>query len=454
MDILVSKFGGSSVATPEKLRTIQDILKQDNRRRCVVLSAPGKGGTFTVKVTDMLIELTKRTLNGEDTGSLLEEIRHRFHLLYTPLGVSEEEIAATCTLLDEKLNSPRDDPRKFRDLIVASGEEFNARLFPLYLQKTGIDAVLVSPQEAGLRVTEQFGDAQPLPEVGLKLASLKKICGNSVVIFPGFYGVTEKGEIATFSRGGSDLSGAILAEALDAREYENWTDVDGIFSANPGVVDAPEQIPALTYKEMRELSYIGFNVFHEEAVKPVLKKKIPIRLRNTNNTANTGTLIVSERLPGERDVVGIASSGGYCSFTLQKFLMNREYGFGRRLLAIFEELGLSYEHCPSGVDSMSVILDQDQMQPETVNTIIREIEEQLNPDDIKTEFGLALVSVVGEGLIHKIGVLSQATGALSKAEINIKMANQGSSEISMIFGIDGSDESQAVRALYKEFFSD
>jgi aspartate kinase len=212
------------------------------------------------------------------------------------------------------------------------------------------------------------------------------------------------------------------------------------------------QIPALTYREMRELSYMGFNVLHEEAVKPVMRKKIPIRLRNTNNLSNEGTLIVSERLPSEREVIGVASSSGYCSFTLQKFLMNREKGFGRRLLGIFEDIGLSYEHCPSGVDNISVILDQDQLKSELVNQIIRQIEEQLQPDEIKTEFGIALVSVVGEGLVHKIGFLAKATTALAKAHVNIKMVNQGSSEMSIIFGIDATDEKKAVEALYREFF--
>ncbi|MDO5576744.1 MAG: ACT domain-containing protein, partial [Fibrobacter sp.] len=291
-----------------------------------------------------------------------------------------------------------------------------------------------------------------LPEAYMKLASLKNLCAEQVIVFPGFFGYTEKNECATFSRGGSDLTGSILAGALDVIEYENWTDVDGIFSAHPKMVDSPLQIPALTYKEMRELSYIGFNVLHEEAVKPVMQKKIPIRLRNTNNVANEGTLIVSERLPVERDVIGVASGGSYCSFTLQKFLMNREKGFGRRLLGIFEEMGFSYEHCPSGVDNISVILDQKQLQSGSVNNIIRIIDEKLHPDDIRTEFGIALVSVVGEGLAQKVGVMAQAAKALSEAEVNIKMVNQGSSEMSIIFGIDASDEKKAVNALYKEFF--
>jgi aspartate kinase len=272
------------------------------------------------------------------------------------------------------------------------------------------------------------------------------------VVFPGFYGVTATGDIATFSRGGSDLTGSILADALDAVEYENWTDVDGIFCANPKDVPGPSQVPGLTYREMRELSYIGFSVLHEEAVKPVLAKKIPIRLRNSDNVENTGTLIVSERLPTERDVIGIASGGLYCSISVQKFLMNREIGFVRRVLSVLEGMGLSVEHIPSGVDTISVVLDQRQLKPETVNNIIKAIEQQLAPDEVKVEFGIALVAVVGEGLIHKVGVLGQTATALARAGVNIKMADQGSSEISMIFGIDASDEKRAVAALYEEFF--
>ena len=388
----------------------------------------------------------------QDCSDEIKDVKARFRGIYEPLGVKNEIIEAALDDFDARIAGRREHPGKFRDLVVASGEDVNARLFAEYLRHLGRKAVYVSPKEAGLVVTPVFGDAQPIDEIALKLAGLKKICAEQIVIFPGFFGVTRAGDVATFSRGGSDLTGSILAEAIDAIEYENFTDVDGIFSANPNTVDGPSQIPALTYKEMRELSYIGFNVLHEEAVRPVMRKKIPIRLRNTFNLKNEGTLIVSERLPSQRDVTGIASGGGYCSFTLQKFLMNREKGFTRRLLSIFEDMGLSYEHCPSGVDNISVILDQNQLKPEDVNNLIRTIHESLKPEDIKVEFGIALVAVVGEGLLHKIGVLAQAAAALSNAGVNIKLCNQGSSEISMIFGIDASDEKKAVVALYKEFF--
>jgi len=455
MELTVSKFGGSSVASSEKIERIAyDIIRPDpgRRRRCVVLSAPGKARSSDVKVTDLLIEAVNAALNRQDYAAPLAAVKSRFVEIYEPLGVKRQTIDGILSSLDARLSSPADHPGRFRDLVVAAGEDINCQIFADYLNIAGIKARYVSPREAGLAVTPVFGDAQPLPEACANLAALKETCAKETVVFPGFFGYTADGDVATFSRGGSDLTGAILAEALSAAEYENWTDVDGIFSAHPQMVDSPVQISALTYKEMRELSYIGFNVLHEEAVRPVMRKNIPIRLRNTNNVENEGTLIVSERLPNERDVIGVASGGGYCSFTLQKFLMNREKGFGRRLLSIFEDMNLSYEHCPSGVDNISVILDQGQLKPETVNNIIRALDEQLAPDEIKTEFGIALVSVVGEGLVNKIGVLSQATGALSKAGVNIKMVNQGSSEISMIFGIDARDEKKAVNALYSEFF--
>ncbi len=453
MEFIVCKFGGSSVANTACIQQIAKILEQNRNRRCVVLSAPGKAPGYSIKVTDLLIKAVQKALKNLDYSDELSQIEKRYMDIYLPLGVGKDKLADICGDFGKRLSSSHENQQKFRDLVVAAGEDVNARLFAEYLVVTGKKALYVSPREAGLFVTPVFGDAQPIEEVGLRLASLKKTCSEHIVIFPGFFGVTKEGDVATFSRGGSDLTGSILAEALDAIEYENWTDVNGIFSANPQTVEKPVQIPALTYKEMRELSYIGFNVLHEEAVRPVMRKKIPIRLRNTFNLENSGTLIVSEKLPSQRDVTGIASGGGYCSFTLQKFLMNREKGFGRMLLSIFEEMNLSYEHCPSGVDNISIILDQNQLKPEDVNNIIRTIDDRLKPDDIKVEFGIALVAVVGEGLLHKIGVLSQAAAALSKAGVNIKLCNQGSSEISMIFGIDASDEKKAVNALYSEFFS-
>ncbi|MBD3322762.1 MAG: aspartate kinase [Chitinivibrionales bacterium] len=452
MECIVCKFGGSSLATTGGIQQAASLLKQNPARRCIVLSAPGKAPGITIKVTDLLIAIVKKSLDNRNCSGEIEQVKQRYRDIYISLGVSGDTCENVLSDLDERLSFPRENRDKYRDWVVAAGEDLNARLFAHYLSAEGMTARYISPGDGGLFVTDTFGDAQPLPESSLNLASLKQTCSDTIVVFPGFYGITKSGDIATFSRGGSDLTGAILSDALNAVEYENWTDVDGIYCTNPKIVDSPMQISALTYKEMRELSYIGFNVFHEEAVRPAMDKKIPIRLRNTFNPDNPGTLIASRRLPSERDIVGIASGGGYASFNLQKFLMNREKGFGRRLLSIFEEMSLSYEHCPSGVDNISVILAQAQLTPEIVNTIIRRIEESLQPDEIKTEFGISLIAVVGEGLLHKIGVLAQTAHALADANVNIKMANQGSSEISMIFGIDASDEKRAVKALYNTFF--
>jgi len=453
MECIVCKFGGTSVATKEKIEHIAGIILGDQRRRCVVVSAPGKAPGVTIKLTDLLIRIVKTRLEGKDAAADVAEVKKRYEDIYRPLGLDAGLIADIMSDFDTRIAADPADPARYRDAIVGAGEDYNARLFAEYLDRVKkVKARYISPAMAGLIVTSEFGNAQPTAEASFNLSALKKEIADHIIVFPGFFGVTADGAVATFSRGGSDLSGSILAEALDAMEYENWTDVDGIFSTSPLLVENPEQIPALTYKEMRELSYIGFNVLHEEAVKPVLAKKIPIRLRNTNNLANTGTLVVAERLPSERDVIGIASGGRFCSFTIQKFLMNREKGFGRKLLSIIEDMDLSYEHCPSGVDNISVILDQTQLKPETVNAIVRAVHEQLRPDEIKSEFGIALVAVVGEGLLHKVGILAQAANALAKAGVNIKMVNQGSSEISMIFGIDAADEKKAVNALYNEFF--
>lgn len=452
MMFVVSKFGGSSLASAKCIQRVGEILRLDDRRRCVVLSAPGKAPGADIKVTDLLIALVEKSLATEDYTAELDGVKSRYRDIYSTLGVASSTIEEVLDILDERVGSDRADAARYRDMVVAAGEELNARLFTEYLHVQNQNAVFMSPSEAGLVVSGAFGDARPIEETPMKLASLKKVCAEQTVIFPGFFGVTTEGEIATFSRGGSDLTGALLAESIEAAEYENWTDVDGIFSASPKLVDNPLQIPALTYREMRELSYIGFEVLHQEAVWPAMRKKIPIRLRSTWNLENEGTLIVSDRLPSERDVIGIASGGEFASITLQKYLMNREHGFGRKLLAIIEELGLSYEHCPSSVDSISVLMDQNQLEPGMLHNVVRACEENLEPDEIITDFGMALIAVVGEGIHQKIDVLATAASALADAGIGIRIVNQGSSRINMIFGVDGSEEKRAVNALYKRLF--
>lgn len=454
MELKVCKFGGSSLGSAERLEQIARILGEDATRRCVVVSAPGKAEDAPVKVTDLLLATAAKRLRDETVDEEVLAIRKRYHDVYNSLGLDVDALEGILCDLDARVAADRSDPARYRDLLASAGEALNARAFAAFLSARGVAAQAIEPGEAGLLVSSEFGNAHPLEEAVTNLSRLRETCADSIIVVPGFFGITAEGETATFSRGGSDLTGVLLAEALDAIEYENWTDIDGICTANPNLVDSPCMIPALTYREMRELSYIGFGVLHQEAVWPALRKQIPIRLRNTMNPSNEGTLIVSERLPTERDVVGIASGGEFCSFTVQKYLMNREKGFGRRLFSVLESFGLSYEHCPSSVDSISVILEQDQLEQGMVHRIVRAMEEELAPDEITTEYGIALIAAVGEGLNHKIGLLGTAAAALAEAGVNIKMVDQGSSEISIIFGVDIADEKAAVEALYRCFFED
>lgn len=256
----------------------------------------------------------------------------------------------------------------------------------------------------------------------------------------------------TFSRGGSDITGSILANGLKAELYENFTDVDAVYAVNPNFVSHPTEIQELTYREMRELSYAGFSVFHDEALIPAFRAGIPVNIKNTNNPSAPGTKIVNERETKNGPVVGIASDEGFCSIYIQKYLMNKEIGFGRKLLQILEDFGLSYEHIPSGIDDVTVILRENQLNQELEQVILHQIKEKLDADEVKIEHRLALIMLVGEGMRRNIGTTARAASALAKAGVNIEMVNQGSSEVSMMFGVKEEVERRAVQALYEEFF--
>ncbi len=451
IDIIVSKFGGSSSATSQKIKQIKEILRLDERRRIIVLSAPGRTANISTKTTDILVEISTKICEGNDPSDGIKKVKKRYLEIYEPLGLSEKSIMDVCSVIDKRICADKKNRAMFRDGVVSLGEELNAYLFAEYLNTAGIISRYISPEKVGLIVTSDYGDAQPLHEAYENMKELIKLCRDSIIVFPGFFGTTSTGQIATFSRGGSDLTGAILSASVGAVEYENFTDVDGIFPVAPHIAEA-ERIPCLTYRELRELAYMGFHAFQSESMIPVMRSKIPIRVRNTNNIGNEGTLVTSERTPTQ-DVVGIASRGDFLCISIQKFQMNRVKGFGRELLSILYEHGISYEHCPSCIDSISLIIGQNQLSSKTILTsIINDIKEKLDPDEIRTEFNISLVAMVGEGLFHKVGALARATRALAESGINIKMVNQGSSEISVIFGIDSRFEEVAVKSLYKEFF--
>ncbi|MBY0122048.1 aspartate kinase [Bacillus sp. S/N-304-OC-R1] len=447
----VVKFGGSSLASGKQLEKVFQIVVSDPARKVVVVSAPGKRFGDDEKVTDLLIQCAELCLENKDPKEKFDAVIERYSLIAEELNISEDIINVIQQDLLERLNSDRSKPDRFLDLLKASGEDNNAKLVASYFREQGVEAQYVNPKDAGLFVTAEPGNAQVLSESYDRLFKLRELSG--IIIFPGFFGYSHEGEVFTFSRSGSDITGSILANGVKADLYENFTDVDAVYSVNPFIVDRPKEIKELTYREMRELSYAGFTVLHDEALVPAFRAGIPVHIKNTNNPSAPGTRIVYERDNTNGPVVGIASDEGFCSIYVSKYLMNREIGFGRKLLAILESYGMSYEHTPSGIDDISIILRENQFTPGMEEEIINRIKVELDADEVVVEHSLALIMVVGEGMRHNIGTTARASKALAKAEVNIEMINQGSSEVSMMFGVKEIDEKRAVQALYDEFFA-
>lgn len=450
----VIKFGGSSLADDIQIKKVANVIVSDPERRVVVVSAPGKGVHDPEKVTDMLIRVANVTLEqGAEAGRIeLDHIIRRYAAIAEKLGVPEvmERIAPDLSAL---LDADLSHPAAFTDACKAAGEDNSAKLVAAYLTSIGHPAVYVDPREAGMVLSDEFGNAKILDKsFSLLNESLSGI--SEIIVFPGFFGRTESGRLVTFPRGGSDITGAILAAALKADVYENFTDVDYVYAVNPKLIQDPAPISLVTYREMRELSYSGFNVYQEEALLPVFRAGIPVNIRNVNNPACPGTMIVANR-PAEGQAVrvaGIASDKDFTSIYISKYLMNREVGFGRRLLSILEEEGISYEHTPTGIDDMTVILRSSSLKNGTLDRIVDRILNELHADDVQVTTGLSLIVVVGEGMKRAVGIAAAATSALSRAGVNISMISQGSSEVSMVFAVDSKDCDKGVRALYDVLF--
>ncbi|MED3648301.1 aspartate kinase [Halalkalibacterium halodurans] len=446
----VTKFGGTSVASAEQIRKVATIVADDVERKIVVVSAPGKRHSSDTKVTDLLIRLGETYLEKGYANEELEAVLRRYEEIAKGLELGQEIIDQIANDLHTRLTFNQSNPGAFMDQLKASGEDNNAKLIAAYLQTKGMNAVYVSPKEAGLLVSDEPGNAQVLPEAYDHLKKLRE--RDEMIVFPGFFGFSPDGALVTFPRGGSDITGAILAVGVKAELYENFTDVDSVFAANPNVVESPAQIRRMTYREMRELSYAGFSVFHDEALIPAFRQKIPVCVKNTNNPSSPGTMILAEREYFLNPVIGIAADKGFATIYVRKYLMNREIGFGRRLLQIIEDEGLSYEHIPSGIDDASVILRQEQLTDEIEHRILARIKEELCVDDVFVEKDFAMVMIVGEGMHNTVGISARATAALARAHVNIEMINQGSSEVSLVLGIHEKDADAAVRELYEEFF--
>jgi aspartate kinase len=447
----VVKFGGSSVASAAQIRKVADVVLADRERRVVVVSAPGKRNASDTKVTDLLIAAARAGLTRQGIPAALDAVVERFRDIVDGLGLADDLVHTIVTDLETRIAADASQEDAYVDNLKAAGEDHSARIVAAHLMRLGHEAHYVSPGDAGLLLSDEPGNARVLQSsYGRLRAHLGRLSG--IVVFPGFFGHSESGRVVTFPRGGSDITGAILAAALDAEVYENFTDVDGVFVVDPRHVAKPVEVKEITYREMRELSYAGFSVFHDEALEPVFHAGIPVNVRNTNNAAASGTLILPARESRRLPIVGIAATAGFCNLYVSKYLMNREIGFGRRLLNLLEDEGVPFEHMPTGIDNMSVIMREARFTPATEDRVLRRIRQELGVDEVTVERGLALVMVVGEGMRHTIGVAGRACSAIARARVNLEMINQGSSEVSMMFGIKARDIESTVRALYREFF--
>jgi len=448
----VVKFGGSSLASGTQVEKVFNIVLSDPKRKIVVVSAPGKRYSDDIKVTDLLISLGEKTLAGTNADEELKAILKRYSTIADELNLSSSIMDKIKQNLLAIMNQDKKNPVLFIEAMKASGEDNNAKLVAAYFQDRGVEAHYVNPKDAGLFVTNEPGNAQVLTESYDYIYRLRERTG--ILVVPGFFGYSKEGDVLTFSRSGSDITGSILANGVKADLYENFTDVDAVYAVNPSIVDHPKEIRELTYREMRELSYAGFSVFHDEALIPAFRAGIPVKVKNTNNPSAPGTKIVSKRENTNGPVIGIASDDGFCSIYVGKYLMNREVGFGRKLLQILEDFHLSYEHVPSGIDDISIILRENQLDEATEKEVLERIQTELHADEVKITHHLALIMVVGEGMRRNVGTTAKATKALADAGINIDMINQGSSEVSMMFGVRANDEKRAVQALYNEFFAE
>ncbi len=413
----VIKFGGSSLASAEQLKKVLDIVTSDPERRFVIVSAPGKRHSEDTKVTDALIKYYKNYVAGNDVTASQKWIIDRYQAIADELGLSPAIMTKISTAIKQLATLPIEDNAFLYDTFLAAGEDNNAKLVAEYFRKNGLSSRYMHPKEAGIIVSSEPSNARILPSSYDKLEALQEL--DEVIVIPGFFGVTVDGNVCTFSRGGSDISGSIVAAGVKADLYENFTDVDGIFAAHPGVVHKPHTIKELTYREMRELAYAGFSVLHDEALIPAYRGKIPLVIKNTNNPNHPGTRITLKNTSNNAPVIGIAADDNFASINMSKYLMNREVGFGRKVLQILEELNIRWEHMPTGIDDMSIIVRERELTPIKEQEITTYLTRELGVDEVDIEHGLSIIMIVGEDMKNHIGVTATATKALSEKHINL-----------------------------------
>lgn len=431
----VVKFGGSSLASAKQFKKVGDIIWSDKSRRYVVPSAPGKRNDKDEKVTDMLYQCYDAASQGRSYKKILEKIKNRYTDIIDGLGLNLN--------LDHEFDRIEENflAKAGRDYAASRGEYLNGLVMSCYLNFEFIDAAEVI----------FFDDNGNLDAEATNRELAERLSHVDKAVIPGFYGAKHDGTVTTFSRGGSDITGSLVARAIHADMYENWTDVSGFLVADPRVVPNPEVIETITYRELRELSYMGASVLHEDAIFPVRKEGIPINIRNTNRPEDKGTLIVEStcRKP-KYTITGIAGKKGFCSINIEKAMMNAEVGFGRKVLSVFEDNGISFEHMPSGIDTMTIYVHQSEFE-EKEQRVIAGIHRAVEPDVVEMESDLALLAVVGRGMRSTRGTAGRIFSALAHARVNVKMIDQGSSEWNIIIGIKDEDFERAVRAIYDIF---
>ena len=431
----VVKFGGSSLASAEQFQKVGDIIRADKDRKYVVPSAPGKRHSKDTKVTDMLYACYALAEEGKDFKKELAAIKERYQEIIDGLSLTlslEEDFKAIEKNFKAKAGS---------DYAASRGEYLNGIIMANYLGYEFIDAATVI-------FFDEHGEFNAEKTHKVLRAKLKE---TERAVVPGFYGAKEDGTVKTFSRGGSDVTGSIVARAAHVDVYENWTDVSGFLVADPRIIYKPAVIEVITYKELRELAYMGASVLHEDAIFPVRKEGIPINIRNTNKPEDAGTWIVGSTCQKSKyTITGIAGKKGFCSVILEKDMMNGEIGFGRKVLQAFEDNDISFEHMPSGIDTMTILVHQDEFMHKE-QSVVSAIHRMANPDHIEIEADLALIAVVGRGMKSSRGTAGRIFSALAHANVNVKMIDQGSSELNIIIGVKNEDFEVAIKAIYDIF---
>ncbi|HEM3649811.1 TPA: aspartate kinase [Streptococcus suis] len=447
----VVKFGGSSLASAGQLEKVFNIVQSDSERCFVVVSAPGKRNAEDTKVTDALIKYYREYVDGKDVTASQEWIINRYQAMVDELGFSANSMKKIAENIISLATLPIDDNEFLYDTFLSAGEDNNAKLIAEYFTFRGLPARYVHPKKAGIIVSSEPGNARILPSSYDKIEELRN--AEEVLIIPGFFGVTVDNQICTFSRGGSDITGSIVAAGVKADLYENFTDVDGIFAAHPGIIKHPHSIKELTYREMRELAYAGFSVLHDEALLPAYRGRIPLVIKNTNNPSHPGTRIVLDHTDQTLPVVGIATDDGFVSINISKYLMNREVGFGSKVLQILEDLNIRFEHMPTGIDDLSIVLRNRELTPIKEAEILRQLKTKMEVDKAEIEHGLSIIMIVGENMKSHVGVTATATSALSDQNVNLAMISQGASEVSVMFVVKTEEKEKALQALYAAFFN-